>query len=32
VLLGTVGAVLSKQAPVLNQIFETVVRWATPAY
>jgi len=32
VLLGTAGAVLSKQAPVLNRIFETVVRWATPAY
>ena len=32
VVLGTVGAVLSKQAPVLNKIFETVVRWATPAY
>jgi len=32
VLLGTVGAVLSRQAPVLNKIFETVVRWATPAY
>jgi hypothetical protein len=32
VVLGTVGAVLSKQAPVLNRIFETVVRWATPAY
>jgi hypothetical protein len=32
VVLGTIGAVLSKQAPVLNRIFETVVRWATPAY
>ncbi|MBM3330304.1 fibronectin type III domain-containing protein [candidate division WOR-3 bacterium] len=32
VVLGTVAAVLSKQAPVLNQVFETVVRWATPAY
>jgi len=32
VVLGTVGTVLSKQAPVLNRIFETVVRWATPAY
>jgi len=32
VVLGTVGAVLAKQAPVLNKIFETVVRWATPAY
>jgi hypothetical protein len=32
VVLGTVGAVLSKQAPVLNRIFETVVKWATPAY
>ena len=32
VVLGTVGAVLSKQAPVLNRIFETIVRWATPAY
>lgn len=32
VVLGTLGAVLSKQAPVLNKIFETVVRWATPAY
>ncbi len=32
VLLGTVGAVLSRQAPVLNRMFETVVRWATPAY
>jgi hypothetical protein len=32
VLLGTVGAVLSKQAPVLNKVFETVVKWATPAY
>jgi hypothetical protein len=32
VLLGTAGAVLSNQAPVLNQVFETVVRWATPAY
>jgi len=32
VALGTVGAVMSKQAPVLNRIFETVVRWATPAY
>jgi hypothetical protein len=32
VLLGTAGAVLSKQVPVLNTIFETVVKWATPAY
>jgi hypothetical protein len=32
VVLGTVGTVLSKQAPVLNKIFEAVVRWATPAY
>jgi hypothetical protein len=32
VLLGTVGAVLSKQVPALNAAFETVVRWATPAY
>jgi len=32
VVLGTVGAVLATQAPVLNRIFETVVRWATPAY
>ncbi len=32
VVLGTVGAVLSTQAPVLNRVFETVVRWATPAY
>jgi hypothetical protein len=32
VVLGTVGAVLSRQAPVLNKVFETVVKWATPAY
>jgi hypothetical protein len=32
VLLGTTGAILSKQVPVLNTIFDTVVRWATPAY
>jgi hypothetical protein len=32
VVLGTAGAVLSKHAPVLNSVYETVVRWATPAY
>jgi len=32
VVLGTVGAVLSRQVPVLNTIFDTVVKWATPAY
>jgi hypothetical protein len=32
VLLGTVGTVLSRQVPVLNTMFETVVKWATPAY
>jgi len=32
VALGTAGAILSRNAPVLNTLFETVVKWATLAY
>ena len=32
VVLGTAGAILSRSAPVLNKVFETVVKWATLAY
>jgi hypothetical protein len=32
VALGTAGAILSRNAPVLNTVFETVVKWATLAY
>jgi hypothetical protein len=32
VVLGTAGAILSRSAPVLNTVFETVVKWATLAY
>ncbi len=32
VLLGTGASILQQQAPWLQKAFETVVRWATPAY
>jgi hypothetical protein len=32
VVLGTAGAILSRSVPVLNTVFETVVKWATLAY
>jgi len=32
VLLGTVAAIFSRSAPGMNKVFETIVRWATPAY
>ncbi len=32
VALGTLATVVSKPAPWLQSVFETVVRWATPAY
>jgi len=32
VLFGTVATILSHSAPGLTAYFETIVRWATPAY
>ncbi len=32
VLLGTLAAILARQAPGLNSVFETIVRLVTPAY